>query len=143
MTFKLSLKIKLNSLINKQIQEVFFMESNSSNFIYTVTPQFWFVRLLSHSFDSRFEKSTCFTKSHSFFTVVWWIVYDLSGYIRWLIVPIFSTIECSLYLMRSLPIFSFFYLSNPWYLYLRFKNLEILNPKPNFHFHPWLSRFTR
>ena len=57
MTFKLSLKIKRNSLINKQIQEVFFMESNSSNFIYTVTPQFWFGRLLSHSFHSRFEKS--------------------------------------------------------------------------------------
>ena len=33
------------------------MESNSSNFIYTVTPQFWFGRLLSHSFHSRFEKS--------------------------------------------------------------------------------------
>ena len=57
MTFKLSLKIKLNSLINKQIQEVFVMESNSSNFIYTVTPQFWLGRLLSHSFDSKFEKS--------------------------------------------------------------------------------------
>ena len=57
------------------------------------------------------KSQSCFTKSHS---VVWWIVYDLSGYIRWLIVTIFSTIEWSLYLMRSKPIFSFFYLSNPW-----------------------------
>ena len=33
------------------------MVSNASNFIYTVTPQFWFGCLLSHSFHSRFEKS--------------------------------------------------------------------------------------
>ena len=33
------------------------MVSNVCNFLYTVTPQFWFGCLLSHSFHSRFEKS--------------------------------------------------------------------------------------
>ena len=109
MTFELSLKIKLNSLINKQIQEVFFMESNSSNFIYTVTPQFWFGRLLSHSFNSRFEKSILLYQVPLVFHCCL-----MDGLWYFWLHPLINSTHIFYNWMEPLPIFSFFYLSNPW-----------------------------
>ena len=118
MTSELSLKIKLNSLINKQIQEVF-LWSRILVILFTQSHHNFGLGVYSATLSiANLKSQSCFTKSHSFFTVVWWIVYDISGYIRWLIVPIFSTIEWSLY--------PYFWLSVPPFQKTR-KSL-ILNP---------------
>ena len=85
------------------------MESNSSNFIYRVTPQFWFGRLLSHSFHSRFEKSILLYQVP---LVLHCCLMDSLWYF-WLH-PLINSTHIFYNWMEPLPIFSFFYLSNPW-----------------------------
>ena len=119
MTFELSLKIKLNSLINKQIQEVF-LWSRILVILFTESHHNFGLGVYSATLSIADLKSqSCFTKSHSFFTVVWWIVYDISGYIHWLIVPIFSTIEWSLYPYFLNPTFISIHLHHNLLLLLR------------------------
>ena len=100
------------------------MESNSSKFIYTVTPQFWFERLLSHSFHSRFEKSILFYQAP---LVLHCCLMDSLWYF-WLH-PLINSTHIFYNWMEPLPIFLVICTSVS-------KTSEILNPKPNFHFHP-------
>ena len=105
------------------------MESNSSNFIYTVTPQFWFGRLLSHSFHSRFEKSILLYQVP---LVLHCCLMDSLWYF-WLH-PLINSTHIFYNWMEPLPIFSFFNYQNPWLSVPPFQKTRksLININPTF-----------
>ena len=98
MTFELSLKIKLNSLINKQIQEVF-LWSRILVILFTQSHHNFGLGVYSATLSIADLKSqSCLMDS------LWYFWFHL----------LINSTHIFYNWMKPLPIFSFFYLSNSW-----------------------------